>query len=181
MAAFVTAMTNKGIQVVKSKAGKGNGLRYVDTIKIRSSEPMIWDLRTTTTAAGSDWSHTVADSIWNTADGKKVINAIPLVFKTKTGYPTLYSNTVISYDGIEYTTEFNDGMRVGMSTAKPFGDQYIAAIPFIAYNRTSSDASTGANRITSEGYASIMILSFVVCRCVWKISSILESLVCSWL
>lgn len=83
MAAFVTAMTNKGIQVVKSKAGKGNGLRYVDTIKIRSSEPMIWDLRTTTTAAGSDWSHTVADSIWNTADGKKVINAIPLVFKTK--------------------------------------------------------------------------------------------------
>lgn len=159
MAAFVTAMTNKGIQVVKSKAKTGSGTIYADTIKIRSSEPMIWDLRTTTTSAGSDYAHTVADNIWNTSDGKKVINAIPIVFNTQTRYPTLTSKNVIGYGSAEYTTEFNDGMRVGMSTSRAYGDQYIAAVPYIAYDRTSTDASTGTQRYTSDGYASIMILS----------------------
>lgn len=84
---FISSMTAKGIQVVEIPIeGNVTGTRYLDVIKIRTSAPTKWDVLYTTTATTSDYTKGQLDNVWNTTDGKKIINCFPFLFQTKTRY-----------------------------------------------------------------------------------------------
>lgn len=157
---FVSAMTNKGIQVVEIPVKNESGTKYLDTVKLRTSEPVKWDLLYTSSAVAADYTTVTYDNVWNTADGKKVVNCLPLLFQTKTRYPTVTLKSKPYKDGIEYEVDTNEGHRLSQSTSSGTGSLYVAAVPFIAYGTT---VATKENRITANDYASIMLLTLRTC------------------
>lgn len=156
---FVTAMTSKGIQVVKIPVeGNVSGTRYLDTLKIRASEPIIYDVVTTTAATTADYKTVVFDSIWNTTDGKKVVNGIPLLFQTLSRYPTVTLKSE-AYKGEEkLNIPWESGLRFSESTASTQDAVYVAVVPYISALRNTTN-TINDYRNTSEGYASLMVLA----------------------
>lgn len=154
---FISAMTSRGIQVVEIPIdGNVTGTRYLDTIKIRTSNPTKWDILYTSAQTTADYTRGQLDNVWNTTDGKKIINCFPFLFQTKTRYPTvtLKSNPL---DGdTEITVDSNDGFRLSQSTAFGTGSIYVAAVPYIAYGTASAVKN---QRITAEGAASLLLLT----------------------
>lgn len=154
---FISAMTSRGIQVVEIPIDKNvSGTRYLDTIKIRTSQPTKWDVLYTTSAITADYTRGQLDNVWNTTDGKKVINCFPFLFQTKSRYPnaTLKSNPLDGETVI--TVDSNDGFRLSQSTDFGTGSIYVAAVPYIAYGTA---VATKTHRITADDAASLLLLT----------------------
>lgn len=154
---FVTAMTNKGIQVVEIPIEENvSGTKFLDTIKLRTSEPTKWDILLSSNNTTADYHTIQFDNVWETTDGKKVINCFPFVFQTISRYPnvTLKSNPVSGEEIL--TLQSNEGHRLSQSTAFGTNSIYVAAVPYVAYGTGSG---TSASRVTADGYASIMLLT----------------------
>lgn len=157
---FISAMTAKGIQVVKLPSlSTSSGTKYLDTIKLRFNEPAVWDVLTSSTT--STMGDTVAtwDGVFNTTDGKKIVNVIPILYKTVNRYGTAYLKSDMLYDSKPVTLELTEGVRVdGVNSNYEHGETYIAAVPYIATQRSTQSNVEGGLRVTAEGYASIMLL-----------------------
>lgn len=157
---FISAMTAKGIQVVKLPSlSTSSGTKYLDTIKLRFNEPAVWDVLTSSST--STMGDTVAtwDGVFNTTDGKKIVNVIPILYKTVNRYGTAYLKSDMLYDSNPVTLELTEGVRVdGVNSNYEHGETYIAAVPYIATQRNTQSNVEGGLRVTAEGYASIMLL-----------------------
>lgn len=157
---FISAMTAKGIQVVKLPSlSTSSGTKYLDTIKLRFNEPAVWDVLTSPSTATVGDTVTTWDSVFNTTDGKKIVNVIPILYKTVSRYGTAYLKSDMLYEGNPVTLELTEGVRVdGVNSNYEHSETYIAAVPYIATQRSTQSNIEGGLRVTAEGYASIMLL-----------------------
>lgn len=157
---FISAMTAKGIQVVKLPSlSTSSGTKYLDTIKLRFNEPAVWDVLTSPTTTTVGDTVTTWDSVFNTTDGKKIVNVIPILYKTVSRYGTAYLKSDMLYEGNPVALELTEGVRVdGVNSNYEHSETYIAAVPYIATQRSTQSNIEGGLRVTAEGYASIMLL-----------------------
>lgn len=157
---FVTAMTNKGIQVVEIPVSNVSGTKLLDVLKVRTSEPSKWDVLYSSGATTSDYTTIQLDNVWNTSDGKKVINCFPFMFQTKSKYPEVYLRSNPLDGETALTVDSNEGFRLSQNTGFGTDSIYVAVVPYIAYGTANATKSI---RMTADGYASLLLLTLRTC------------------
>lgn len=158
---FVSSMTNKGIQVVEIPVSNVNGTKLLDVIKVRTSEPTKWDVLYSSGATTSDYTTKQLDNVWNTTDGKKVINCFPFMFQTKSKYPEVYLRSNPLDGETALTVDSNEGFRLSQNTGFGTNSIYVAVVPYIAYGTSNA---TNSIRMTADGYASLLLLTLRTCK-----------------
>lgn len=177
---FISAMTNRGIQVVKYSDLPTETASYIDTLKVRFSDVSIWDVGLSESSASDISIKKQYDNVWETSDGKKIVNAIPLLIKSNTRYPTVYAKNKMLNGEEDIPFILQEGVRQsGYRTNALHYESYVAAIPYISYSRRSTTTQDTGFKITSDGYASIMILMLTMIadsetqyRLIWRPLSI---------
>lgn len=157
---FISSMTAKGIQVVKLPSlSTSSATKYLDTIKLRFSEPAVWDVITAPSTSSADVTAETWDNVFRSTDGKNIVNVVPILYKTVSRYGTAYLKSDILYDSNPISLKLTEGVRVdGVNSNYEHGETYIAAVPYIATQRSSTTAVENGIRATQAGYASVMLL-----------------------
>lgn len=157
---FISAMTAKGIQVVKLPSlTTASGTKYLDTIKLRFSQPAQWDVLTAPSSVDQGTTVATWDNVFRTTDGKNIVNVIPILYKTVSRYGTAYLKSDMLYEGNPVTLELTEGIRVdGVNSNYQHSETYIAAVPYISTQRSTTSTIADGIRVTADGYASIMLL-----------------------